>query len=157
MTDWKTLVSHQTVTGSYPRRTYSLGNTTKRTLFWFAQPFLNTWSGKWANLLYHWSKRCDKRLFSSIIMIMWLIINVANVETRKPGQKQDSSLTYRNIPQNALSLLDCFLKGALDKYNIYLSIEDFRTKPIPKFSVDPANAFSFYEVFCEQHHLQSVP
>ena len=30
-------------------------------------------------------------------------------------------------------------------------------KPIPKFSVNSANAFSFYGVFCEQHHLQSVP
>ena len=26
-----------------------------------------------------------------------------------------------------------------------------------RFSADPANAFSFYEVFCEQYHLQSVP
>ena len=51
------------------------------------------------------------------------------------------------------------LKGTLDKYNIYFfisnSIEDF--KPIPKFSANSANAFSFYEVFYEQQHLQSVP
>ena len=26
-----------------------------------------------------------------------------------------------------------------------------------KFQADSDNAFSFYEVFCEQHHLQSVP
>ena len=47
------------------------------------------------------------------------------------------------------------IKGALDKYNIYLfisnSIEDFELNQ--KFSADSANAFSFYEVFCEQHHL----
>ena len=46
-------------------------------------------------------------------------------------------------------------------YNIYLfissSIGGFKIKPIPKFSADSANAFSFYEVFCEQHHLQSAP
>ena len=90
------------IAGSYPRRTNSLG---KWTLFWLAQPFLNMWSGKWAYLLYHQSKRCDKRLFSSIFMVKWLIINVAVVECRKPGWKP-SSLTYRNMPQNALSLLD---------------------------------------------------
>ena len=54
----------------------------------------------------------------------------------------------------------------MDKHTIYLficySIEDFELnkevgiKPIPKFSADSANAISFYEVFCEQHHLQSV-
>ena len=56
------------------------------------------------------------------------------------------------------------LKGALDiydKYNIYLliynSIDDFKLIGLPKFSTDFANAFSFYEVFCEQYHLQSVP
>ena len=48
----------------------------------------------------------DKRSFSSIFMITWLIINVAVVECRKPVRKQDSSLMCRNIPQNALSLLD---------------------------------------------------
>ena len=36
------LVSHHTVAGSYPRRTYSLGNTTKWTLFWLAQLFLKS-------------------------------------------------------------------------------------------------------------------
>ena len=38
------------------------------------------------------------------------------------------------------------LKGALDKYNIYFipnSVEDFKIKPIPKFSADSVNAFSF--------------
>ena len=48
----------------------------------------------------------------------------------------------------SLELLN--FKGALDKYNIYLfisnSIEDFKIKPIPKFSADSANVFSFYEV-----------
>ena len=29
-------------------------------------------------------------------------------------------------------------------------------KAIPTFSADSVNALSFYEVFCEQHHLQSV-
>ena len=52
----------------------------------------------------------------------------------------------------------CNLKGALDKYNIYLfisnSMENFKT--IPKFSADFTNAFSFYGVFSEQHHLQNV-
>ena len=64
--------------------------------------------------------------------------------------------------QNALNMFE--LKGALDKYNIYFfifnSTEDFYMKPIPKFSADSANAFSFMtqnEVFCKQHHLQSVP
>ena len=28
---------------------------------------------------------------------------------------------------------------------------------MPKFPTDSANACSFYEVFCEQHHLRSVP
>ena len=93
------IVSHQPVAASYPRRTNSLGNTTKWTLFWLAQPFLNTSSGKWANLLYHWSKRCDKRLFSSIFMITWLQINVAVVE-RRTRFLPASSLTYRNMPQN---------------------------------------------------------
>ena len=32
-----------------------------------------------------------------------------------------------------------------------------RVKHEPKFSADSANAFSFYEVFCEQRHLLSVP
>ena len=36
------VVSHQTVAASYPRRTYSLGNTTKWTLFWLAQLFLKS-------------------------------------------------------------------------------------------------------------------
>ena len=44
-----------------------------------------------------------------------------------------------------------WLKGALDKYNIYLfisnSIEDFKLESILKFSADSANAFSFYEVW----------
>ena len=52
-------------------------------------------------------------------------------------------------------------KGALDKYNIYLFISNFirnsKFKKIEKFLADSANAFSFYEVFCEQHHLQCVP
>ena len=53
------------------------------------------------------------------------------------------------------------IKWALDKYNIHLfipySIEDFKLSQLPKFSADSANVFSFYEVFCEQHHLQSAP
>ena len=49
-------------------------------------------------------------------------------------------------------------KGALDNLSFYIqSSRRFWIKPIPKFSADSANAFSFYEVFCEQHHLQSVP
>ena len=54
-----------------------------------------------------------------------------------------------------------YIKGALDKCNIYIfvfnSIAVFKYKPVSKFSADSTNAFSFYEVFCEQHHLQSVP
>ena len=38
---------------------------------------------------------------------------------------------------------------------IMIIIENY--KPISNFSADFANAFSFYVVFCEQHHLQSVP
>ena len=49
---------------------------------------------------------------------------------------------------------------ALDKY-IYLyisnSTKDFKLNQYRNFSADSANAFSFHEVFCEQHHLQSVP
>ena len=45
------------------------------------------------------------------------------------------------------------VKGALVKYNIYLfrsnSIENFKFKPIPTFSADYANVFSFCEVSCE--------
>ena len=48
------------------------------------------------------------------------------------------------------------VKGAMDKYNIYVfvfnSIEDF-IEPILNFSADSDNVFSFYEVFCKQHHL----
>ena len=48
-----------------------------------------------------------------------------------------------------------------DYHNNYLfisnSMEDFKIRLIPKISADCVNAFSFYEVFCEQHHLQSVP
>ena len=55
------LFLHQTVSASYPCQTNSLRNTTKWTLVWLAQPFLNTSSGKWSNLLYHWSKHCDER------------------------------------------------------------------------------------------------
>ena len=44
--------------------------------------------------------------------------------------------------------------GALDKYNIHLFVscsnENFK-------SAISANAFSFYFIFCEQHHLQIVP
>ena len=38
-------------------------------------------------------------------------------------------------------------------------IDDFKLNRIglPTFSADSTNAFSFYEVFCEQHHFQSVP
>ena len=36
-------------------------------------------------------------------------------------------------------------------------MDDFKLNRIPTFSADSTNAFSFYEVFCEQHHLQSVP
>ena len=47
-----------------------------------------------------------RTIISSIFMITsWLIINVAVVERRKQ-EIRASSLTYRNIPQNALSLLD---------------------------------------------------
>ena len=53
------------------------------------------------------------------------------------------------------------LKGALDKCNIYLfvsySIEDFKLNQYPNLQLILPNAFSFYEVLCEQHHLQSVP
>ena len=47
----------------------------------------------------------------------------------------------------------------MDKYNIYLfksnSMEYFEFN-LTEFSADSANVFLFYEVFCEQHHLQSV-
>ena len=59
------IVSHQTVSASHPRWTNSLGNTTKWTLFWLAQPFLNTSSRKWSNLVVP----VVKVLFSSISMI----------------------------------------------------------------------------------------
>ena len=49
------------------------------------------------------------------------------------------------------------VKGALNKYNIYLFMYNSEIKSIPKFAADSANAFSFYEVFSEKHHLQSVP
>ena len=53
------------------------------------------------------------------------------------------------------------IKGALDKYNIsfYISnsIEDFKLNQYWNFQLISAKAFSFYEVFREQHHLQSVP
>ena len=32
-----------------------------------------------------------------------------------------------------------------------------RKSCIPKFSADSTKTFSFYGVFCEQHHFQSVP
>ena len=52
-------------------------------------------------------------------------------------------------------------KGALDKYDIYLfissSVEDLKSNQYRKISANSANAFSFYEVFCEHHHLQSAP
>ena len=76
------VVSHQTVAASYPRRTNSLGNTIKWTLFWLAQKFLDTSSGKWASLLYHWLKRCDKRLFSSVFMTTWLMLLLSNAENQ---------------------------------------------------------------------------
>ena len=66
----------------------------------------------------------------------------------------EDSIFRKRIKQNKM-------KGALDKRNIYLFLSSsdrgFKIKPIPKISADSANAFSFYEVFCEQHHLQSAP
>ena len=54
--------------------------------------------------------------------------------------------------------------SALDKHQIQASALDLLylliiklIELIPKFSADSANALSFYEVFYEQHHLQSVP
>ena len=49
----------------------------------------------------------------------------------------------------------------MNKYNIYLFISnsihvDFILNQLPKFSADSDNAFLFYEIFCEQHHFQSV-
>ena len=35
--------------------------------------------------------------------------------------------------------------------------EDFEFKPILKLPAEVSDAFSFYEVFCEQHHPKSVP
>ena len=53
------------------------------------------------------------------------------------------------------------LKGHWTSLASYLfisnSIEDCQLNQLPKFSADSAIAFLFYEVFCEQHHLQSVP
>ena len=50
--------------------------------------------------------------------------------------------------------------GAMDKYNIYLfisnSMDDFKSSQYWNFQVILPRRFS-YEVFCEQHHLQSVP
>ena len=52
-------------------------------------------------------------------------------------------------------------KGELNKYNVYLfifnSIEDFELNQYQNFQLILPMHFSFYEVFCEQHHLQSVP
>ena len=48
------------------------------------------------------------------------------------------------------------LKGALDKYKIYLfisnAIEDFRLNQYRNFQL-----ILLMRLFCEQHHLQSVP
>ena len=54
------------------------------------------------------------------------------------------------------------IKGVLDKFNIYLlisnSTENLRLNQSRNFQlILPMYVFSFYEVFCEQHHLQSVP
>ena len=53
------------------------------------------------------------------------------------------------------------VKGALDKYNIYLfisqSIENSKLNQFTEIFSWFCNAFSFYEVFLERHHLQSVP
>ena len=52
-------------------------------------------------------------------------------------------------------------KGALNKYSTYLfvpnSIENYEINQYQTFQLILPNAFSFYEVFCEQHHPQSVP
>ena len=46
------------------------------------------------------------------------------------------------------------IKGALDNYCTYLlvanSIKNCNIKPVPNFSADSANAFSFYEVTYQQ-------
>ena len=48
----------------------------------------------------------------------------------------------------------------MDKYNIYLfisnSLENLKLNQYQKISADSAYTFSFYEIFCEQYHLQSV-
>ena len=54
------------------------------------------------------------------------------------------------------------LKGALDKYTLFIGlpnfIENFKWNQHQNFQlILPSDAFSFYEVFCEQHQLQSVP
>ena len=58
----------------------------------------------------------------------------------------------------------CILKGVLDKYNSYVlistSIEDIKLDQYwNDFELIPNsdNTFSFYEVFCEQRHLQLMP
>ena len=57
--------------------------------------------------------------------------------------------------------LSLSFKGALDKYNIYLftytSIENSKLNQYRNFQLIPADAFSFYEVFCEQYHLPECP
>ena len=53
------------------------------------------------------------------------------------------------------------LKGrwtSISSIFLYLVLyREFKIKPIPKISADSVKAFSVYEVFREQHHLQSAP
>ena len=55
----------------------------------------------------------------------------------------------------------CFLKGHWTSITaIFLHLvpyRGFKIKPIPKISANSANTFSFYQVFCEHHHLQNAP
>ena len=48
-----------------------------------------------------------------------------------------------------------YLKGHWTKIT-FIFLYRIWIKPVPKISADSANAFSFYEVFYEQHHPQSA-
>ena len=51
------------------------------------------------------------------------------------------------------------LKGHWTSIYLFISssIEDLKSNQYRKKSADSVNALSFYEVFCEQHHLQRAP
>ena len=88
------------------------------------------------------------------------ILHVATTFSLKQGETRTSHGPIPH-PLTTLNILcQIQLKGALDKYNICLFVscskDNYKNKPIPKISAYSGNAFSFYLIFSEQHHLQSV-